>query len=174
MPWFSTAKRGDGVTAREAGLSPQAAASPPAPPATVLKKTASELCRARGQCRADAAGAARGARAEHSRPRALPARPSAPAESSQPPTKPTREQSCKRCCRAARGLTVPPALCSLSAFVYVGGHAVPSHPPRCSTQVAAAGLGAEGTVSAALLSPSLPLKVRPRDGSKRSEGRGGR
>lgn len=46
-------------------------------------------------------------------------------------------------------------------------------PPRCSTQVAAAGLGAEGTVSAALLSPSLPLKVRPRDGSKRSEGRGG-
>lgn len=125
---ISTAKREDGVTARKAGLSRQAAASLPALPATVLKKTASELCRARGQCRADAGGAARGARAERSRPRALPSRPSAPAERSQPPTKPRGNKAASGAVDRPAALKVPPASSGLSVRVRWGGHAVSRTP----------------------------------------------
>lgn len=159
---ISTAKREDGVTARKAGLSRQAAASLPALPATVLKKTASELCRARGQCRADAGGAARGARAERSRPRALPSRPSAPAERSQPPTKPRGNKAASGAVDRPAALKVPPASCGLSVRVRWGG-------TRCLAPPLQHAGGCRRAPSS--LPPSLPLKARPRDGSKQSGGR---
>lgn len=139
---ISIAKREDRVTARKAGLSRQAAASLPALPATVLKKTALNF-------------AGRGANAEQTlegRPGARGQNtaglvPSLPAprplqRAANPPRSPRGSKAGSGAVDRPAALKVPPASCSLSVRVCWGGEARGVSHPRCSTQVAAAGLPA--------------------------------